>query len=100
MIGEHVRSLPTMAGSLAVQGPLAFAAFLVGLAAGRRRTLADGTARHSVALRRLERVGYPIGLAGALVFATGGGTVGLAGLTVSIVTAPRREPGWGGAGAA
>ncbi|MEU1558434.1 DUF418 domain-containing protein [Streptomyces scabiei] len=88
VIGEHVRSLPTMAGSLAVQGPLAFAAFLVGLAAGRRQSLADGTGRHTVALRRLERVGYPIGLAGALVFAIGGGTVGLAGLAVSIVTAP------------
>ncbi|MDW8804133.1 DUF418 domain-containing protein [Streptomyces scabiei] len=88
VIGEHVRSLPTMAGSLAVQGPLAFAAFLVGLAAGRRRSLADGMGRHRVALRRLELVGYPIGLAGALVFAIGGGTVGLAGLAVSIVTAP------------
>ncbi|MGA5163941.1 DUF418 domain-containing protein [Streptomyces pseudogriseolus] len=88
VIGEHLRSLPTMAGSLAVQGPLALAAFLVGLAAGRRKLLADGVGRHTGALRRLELVGYPIGLAGALVFAIGGGTTNLAGLAVSILTAP------------
>ncbi|QNP74764.1 DUF418 domain-containing protein [Streptomyces roseirectus] len=88
VIGEHVRSLPTMAGSLAVQGPLALAAFFVGLAAGRRELLADGIGRHGVALRRLEWVGYPVGLAGALVFAIGGGTVGLAGVAVTILTAP------------
>lgn len=87
VIGEHLRSLPAMAGSLAVQGPLAFAAFLVGLAAGRRKWLADSIGRHTVALRRLELVGYPIGLAGALVFAIGG-TANLAGLAVSILTAP------------
>ncbi|WP_442759178.1 DUF418 domain-containing protein [Streptomyces pseudogriseolus] len=88
VIGEHLRSLPTMAGSLAVQGPLALAAFLVGLAAGQRKLLADGVGRHTGALRRLELVGYPIGLAGALVFAIGGGTTNLAGLAVSILTAP------------
>ncbi|MDG5806687.1 DUF418 domain-containing protein [Streptomyces ossamyceticus] len=88
VIGEHVRSLPVMAGSLAVQGPLALSAFLVGLAAGRHQLLADGIGRHAVALRRLERVGYPVGLAGALVFAIGGGTVGLGGLAVCILTAP------------
>ncbi|CAM5646533.1 hypothetical protein SALBM217S_03517 [Streptomyces griseoloalbus] len=50
--------------------------------------LADGVGRHTGALRRLELVGYPIGLAGALVFAIGGGTTNLAGLAVSILTAP------------
>ncbi|MFH8447615.1 DUF418 domain-containing protein [Streptomyces fungicidicus] len=88
VIGEHLRSLPTMAGSLAVQGPLALAAFLVGLAAGRRKLLADGIGRHTVALRRLELAGYPIGLAGALVFAICGGTASPAGLAASILTAP------------
>ncbi|MCL6736334.1 DUF418 domain-containing protein [Streptomyces neyagawaensis] len=88
VIGEHVRSLPVMAGSLAVQGPLALSAFLVGLATGRHQLLADGIGRHAVALRRLELVGYPVGLTGALVFAVGGGTVGLAGLAVCILTAP------------
>ncbi|MFI9268513.1 hypothetical protein ACIG5C_29590 [Streptomyces werraensis] len=53
VIDEHLRSLPTMAASLAVQGPLALAAFLVGLAAGRRKLLADGIGRRTVVLRRL-----------------------------------------------
>ncbi|MGC4758887.1 DUF418 domain-containing protein [Micromonospora trifolii] len=84
---EHVRSLPAMLGALAVQGPLAFAAFLVGLAAGKHRMLAAAHA-HEDLLRRCERVGYPVGLAGAAVFAIGGGTANMTGLMVSIVTAP------------
>ncbi|MBY8870601.1 DUF418 domain-containing protein [Micromonospora sp. PLK6-60] len=84
---EHLRSLPAMLGGLAVQGPLAFAAFLVGLAAGKHRMLASVPA-HEHLLRRCEQVGYPVGLAGATVFAVGGGTANLTGLMVSIVTAP------------
>ncbi|MGW5560565.1 DUF418 domain-containing protein [Micromonospora sp. NPDC003944] len=84
---EHLRSMPAMIGGLAVQGPLAFAAFLVGLAAGKHRFLASVPA-HADLLRRIERVGYPVGLAGAVVFAVGGGTADLTGLMVSIVTAP------------
>ncbi|MFJ6198194.1 DUF418 domain-containing protein [Micromonospora sp. NPDC092111] len=84
---EHLRSMPAMLGGLAVQGPLAFAAFLVGLAAGRHQLLAAVPA-HGTLLRRCERVGYPVGLAGAIVFAVGGGTANLTGLMVSIVTAP------------
>lgn len=88
VIGEHLRSLPVMAASLAVQGPLSLAAFLVGLAAGRREFLAHGAREHAARLRRLELFGYPVGLAGALVFALGGGTVNPAGVAVCIVTAP------------
>ncbi len=84
---EHLRSLPAMLGALAVQGPLAFAAFLVGLAAGRHRMLAT-VPNHENLLRRCERVGYPVGLAGAAVFAVGGGSVSMTGLMVSAVTAP------------
>ncbi|WP_127500746.1 DUF418 domain-containing protein [Actinoplanes solisilvae] len=84
---EHVRSMPAMIGALAVQGPLAFAAFLVGLAAGKQRLLTDVPA-HEDLLRRCERVGYPVGLAGGLVFAVGGGTANLTGLAVSVATAP------------
>jgi uncharacterized protein len=84
---EHLSSLPAMLGGLAVQGPLAFAAFLVGLAAGKHRMLA-AVHTHENLLRRCERIGYPVGLAGATVFAVGGGTANLTGLMVSIVTAP------------
>ncbi|MEV4757408.1 DUF418 domain-containing protein [Micromonospora sp. NPDC049559] len=87
VIAEHLRSLPAMLGALVVQGPLALAAFLVGLAAGKRRVLADVTP-HLPTLRRIELVGYPVGLAGGLLFATGGGTGNLTGLMASIVTAP------------
>lgn len=87
VIVEHLRSMPAMLGGLAVQGPLAFAAFLVGLAAGKHRLLAAVPA-HENLLRRCERVGYPVGLAGAVVFAAGGGTTNLTGLMISIVTAP------------
>ncbi|MCX5116835.1 DUF418 domain-containing protein [Micromonospora sp. NBC_00362] len=87
VVVEHLRSMPAMIGGLVVQGPLAFAAFLVGLAAGKHRLLATVPA-HQDLLRRCERVGYPIGLAGAVVFAVGGSTANLTGLMVSIVTAP------------
>jgi uncharacterized protein len=87
VILEHLRSLPAMISALAVQGPLALSAFLFGLAAGKHRALADVT-RHSRLLRRVELVGYPVGLTGALLFVVGGGTGNLTGLLISIVTAP------------
>lgn len=85
LIAEHLRSLPAMFGALAVQGPLALSAFLVGLAAGKRGLLADPPV---VLLRRVQLVGFPVGLTGALVFAAGGGTSDFTGLAVSIATAP------------
>jgi uncharacterized protein len=85
LIGEHLRSLPAMFGALAVQGPLALSAFFVGLAAGRRKLFADPPAH---LLRRAQLIGFPVGLAGAVVFAAGGGTANLGGLAVSIATAP------------
>jgi uncharacterized protein len=87
VVVEHLRSMPAMLGGLAVQGPLAFAAFLVGFAAGKHRLLADVPA-HRDLLRHCERAGYPIGLAGAVIFAVGAGTANLTGLMVSILTAP------------
>lgn len=54
---------------IAVQGPCALAMFLVGLAAGRRGLLADIGA-HARQLRRAAWVGWPVGLAGAVVYAT------------------------------
>ena len=55
---EHLRSLPSMLGGLAVQGPLAFAAFLVGLAAGKQRMLTAVGTRLDL-LRRCERLDWP-----------------------------------------
>ncbi|WP_433118366.1 DUF418 domain-containing protein [Micromonospora sp. CA-246542] len=87
VIAEHVRQLPAMVGTLLVQGPLALSAFLFGYAAGRRRLLTDVAGNRQL-LRRVQRVGYPIGLAGAVVFASGGGTGNLTGVTVGVLTAP------------
>ncbi|MFF0313926.1 DUF418 domain-containing protein [Micromonospora sp. NPDC005252] len=36
----------------------------------------------------MQQLGYPIGLAGAVVFASDGGTANLTGLTVGVLTAP------------
>ncbi|MGV9211597.1 DUF418 domain-containing protein [Micromonospora sp. RB23] len=87
LIAEHVRQLPAMVGTLLVQGPLALTAFLFGYAAGRRGLLTDIVGNQQL-LRRVRRVGYPVGLAGAVVFASGGGTANLTGLTVGLLTAP------------
>ncbi|MEV4808898.1 DUF418 domain-containing protein [Micromonospora avicenniae] len=87
VITEHVRQLPAMLGTLLVQGPLALSAFLFGYAAGRRRLLTDIAGNRHL-LRRVQQLGYPIGLAGAVIFASGGGTANLTGLTVGVLTAP------------
>jgi uncharacterized protein len=68
------------------------ASFLVGLAAGKLRIFADVT-KHNRALSLVQWVGYSVGLAGAVVFATfgrsycsGGGP--LFALAINILTAP------------
>ncbi|MEU9932978.1 MULTISPECIES: DUF418 domain-containing protein [Streptomyces] len=69
VIGAHLRQLPDVAVLLVFfQAPSALAAFLVGLAAGRRRALAD-TDRHPRLLRRLQWAGFTAGLLGAVVYA-------------------------------
>ncbi|MEV4763978.1 DUF418 domain-containing protein [Micromonospora chokoriensis] len=87
VIAEHVRQLPAMVGTLLVQGPLALSAFLFGYAAGRRRLLTDVVGNRQL-LRRVQQLGYSIGLAGAVIFAAGGGTANLTGLAAGILTAP------------
>ncbi|MEV7087516.1 DUF418 domain-containing protein [Streptomyces sp. NPDC093085] len=70
VLGERVSTLPlTIPLTLFFQGPLAFSAFLAGLAAGKRRVL-DHTAapdpeRYRRRLRTLQYVGFPVGLAGS-----------------------------------
>ncbi|MEU7587310.1 DUF418 domain-containing protein [Micromonospora sp. NPDC049230] len=87
VIAEHVRQLPAMFGALLVQGPLALSAFLFGYAAGRRRLLTNVGGNRQL-LRRVQQVGYPVGLAGGVIFASGGGTSNLTGLTAGVLTAP------------
>ncbi|MFJ8580927.1 DUF418 domain-containing protein [Micromonospora sp. NPDC093277] len=90
VIAEHLRSMPQMLGALAgFQGPLAMAAFLVGLAAGKRQVLADA-GRHRRTLRIIQYVGYPVGLAGGVVLASTGGTtrMNMFAVAISVLTAP------------
>jgi uncharacterized protein len=95
---ERLEAMPTILGIvLLLQGPMAFAAFTVGLQASRRRLLADPTA--NVALwRRLALWGWLIGLplqmmaAGLQVCATANGSatspMEAAGLALGLIGAP------------
>ncbi|MGW6242114.1 DUF418 domain-containing protein [Streptomyces sp. NPDC055094] len=87
VIGERVSSLGNAFPLIFFfQGPLAFSAFLVGLAAGKRRVLAD-PARHSRKLRLIQLIGFPVGLAGS-AFYTFGGDDNLFSNAAHLVTAP------------
>ncbi|GHA08977.1 hypothetical protein GCM10010329_34780 [Streptomyces spiroverticillatus] len=69
VIGAHLQELPDVVALLLFfQAPSALAAFLLGLAAGRRRAFAD-TGRHQRLLRRLQWVGFTAGLLGGIVYA-------------------------------
>ncbi|MEE1738764.1 DUF418 domain-containing protein [Streptomyces sp. BE147] len=69
VIGAHLEQLPDVVFLLAFfQAPSALAAFLLGLAAGRRRALADPE-RHLKLLRRLQWAGFTVGLLGGIVYA-------------------------------
>ncbi|MFI8434408.1 DUF418 domain-containing protein [Streptomyces sp. NPDC079020] len=69
VMGAHLRQLPDVVLLLVFfQAPSALAAFLLGLAAGRRRGLAD-TDRHLTLLRRLQWAGFTVGLLGGIVYA-------------------------------
>ena len=69
MISTHLRQLPDVVFlSVLFLAPTALAAFLFGLAAGKREVLADLTHRGQ-ALRRLQQIGFPAGLIGGGVYA-------------------------------
>ncbi|WP_181770895.1 DUF418 domain-containing protein [Amycolatopsis pittospori] len=87
VLSEHLKTLPWSLGTLVVQGPLALASFLIGLALGKHRALADPAA-HGQVLRMLQWAGLPIGLSGALIFASFGGTHDTLATTVGYATAP------------
>lgn len=88
VIAEHLRTLPTMfAGTAVLQAPVALAMFLAGLAAGRRRLLADTTA-HRRGLRRIQWIGYPVGLLGAIAGVALGGIGTMEGIALATLTGP------------
>ncbi|WP_329021459.1 DUF418 domain-containing protein [Streptomyces sp. NBC_00690] len=93
VIGENLARLSDVLLIIVLlQGPAALAAFLVGLAAGKKELLANVSA-HRTLLRRLQWIGFPVGLAGAVFYAWASqGTQGMDFLSfavaVDLLTAP------------
>ncbi|MEU3290354.1 DUF418 domain-containing protein [Streptomyces longwoodensis] len=93
VIRANLRQMPDVVVMLVLfQAPAAFAAFLLGLAAGKCGMLTDPT-RHTSLLRRLQQTGFTIGVAGGLVWAHAshgysGTAYQLLALAVDVVTAP------------
>jgi uncharacterized protein len=88
VIGEHLSGLPLLVlQAVTLQGPTALALFLLGLVAGRRRWLAGRTGREP-ALRRLQWIGFPVGLLGSVAYAAGGGNGNSLAVAASVATAP------------
>ncbi|GIH96876.1 DUF418 domain-containing protein [Planobispora siamensis] len=96
IITEHVHALEKIVIlRVFFQGPAVLAACLVGLAAGRHRALA-GVCGHTAVLRRIQLVGFPVGLVGALLYAHSTwsgdgvrhGAYHMAGQAVDLLTAP------------
>ncbi|HEY9291970.1 MAG TPA: DUF418 domain-containing protein [Microlunatus sp.] len=70
-----------------MQGPTALAMFLLGMVVGRRRMLASVTGRESL-LRRLQVIGFAVGLPGAVGYALLGGDADSTAVLISVITAP------------
>lgn len=88
IIDEHLDGLGLLVlQSLTLQGPTALAMFLLGLVAGRRKLLAHVRGDEPI-LRRIQLIGFPIGLAGSILFAIGGGTGHTLSVAISVATAP------------
>ncbi|MFI5844609.1 DUF418 domain-containing protein [Catenuloplanes sp. NPDC051500] len=73
--------------AVSVQGPTALAMFLLGMVAGRRGLL-TGVRGDEPVLRRLQWIGFPLGLAGGLAYAFGGGNGSSLAAAASVATAP------------
>lgn len=88
IIGHHVSGLDLLVlQALSLQGPTALAMFLLGMVAARRRLFSDLGSRVRL-LRRVQWVGFPVGLAGGVTYAALGGDASTGATAVSVVTAP------------
>jgi uncharacterized protein len=93
VVAAHLHDLPKVAVVLLLfQAPAALAMFLLGLAAGTRTVLADPMRRLD-ALRRIQWTGFPVGLAGSVVYAhaslsASGTSYETYSLAVDLLTAP------------
>lgn len=88
IIGHHLDGLGLLIlQSASLQGPTALAVFLLGMVAARRRLLSGLDGSESV-LHRIQLVGFPVGLAGGIVFAWMGGPGDTLATALSTATAP------------
>ncbi|WP_409490857.1 DUF418 domain-containing protein [Amycolatopsis sp. cmx-11-12] len=88
IIGQHLSGLPLLAiQAVSMQGPTALAMFLLGLVAGRRQLLARIRGDEPV-LRRIQWIGFPVGIAGGVGYTLGGGNGHVLAVAVSVATAP------------
>ncbi|GAA2213422.1 DUF418 domain-containing protein [Nonomuraea monospora] len=91
IVSEHLRKLSLIiVARVFFQGPAVLAACLIGLAVGKLGVLRDVSA-HTGTLRRLQWVGFTVGLGGALFYTTAawnGSVHKFWGEAVDLVTAP------------
>ena len=88
IIGQHVDGLGLLVLQAAsLQGPTALAMFLLGMVAARRQLFSDLASRATL-LRRVQWIGFSVGLAGGVTYAALGGDASTAATAVSVVTAP------------
>ncbi|GAB2938034.1 DUF418 domain-containing protein [Micromonospora polyrhachis] len=73
--------------AVSMQGPTALALFLLGMVAGRRQWLARISGNEPI-LRRIQWIGFPVGLLGSIAYATGGGNGNTLAVAASVATAP------------
>ncbi len=73
--------------AVSMQGPTALAMFLLGMVAGRQRLLARVTGDEPI-LRRIQWIGFPVGLTGGLLYAFGGGNGHPLAVAAGVATAP------------
>ncbi|RDI55884.1 DUF418 domain-containing protein [Nocardia mexicana] len=88
IIGHNLSGLPLLVmQSLSLQGPTALAMFLLGMVAGRRGLL-DRVRGDEPVLRRIQWIGFLLGLTGGLVYALGGGPANTLASAAGIASAP------------
>ncbi|SEB37800.1 uncharacterized protein SAMN04489727_1136 [Amycolatopsis tolypomycina] len=88
VIGEHLDGLSLLfVQAVSLQGPAGLAMFLLGMVAGRRRLFARVRGDEPV-LRRLQWIGFPVGIAGGVAYTLGGGNGNTLAVAASIATAP------------
>lgn len=88
IIGHHVSGLGLLVlQAVSLQGPTALAMFLLGMVAARRRLFTD-LGGQAPLLRRIQWIGFPVGLAGGIAYAALGADGNTWATTISVVTAP------------